>query len=58
MTRGSHGGLARAGKVKKQTPIVQPQDNKKYKTGRAKKRNAFNKRLNNKGRIKGPNYQS
>ena len=33
-----HGSLARAGKVKGQTPKVAPQEKKKIPTGRAKKR--------------------
>merc|ERR1712154_731063 len=33
-----HGSLARAGKVRGQTPKVDPQEKKKKKTGRAKRR--------------------
>ncbi|ORY58655.1 ribosomal protein S30, partial [Leucosporidium creatinivorum] len=33
-----HGSLARAGKVKSQTPKVEPQEKKKKVCGRAKKR--------------------
>jgi len=40
-----HGGLARAGKVRGQTPKVEKQDKKKKPTGRAKKRMLFNKRF-------------
>ncbi|KAL8292102.1 hypothetical protein RQP46_001568 [Phenoliferia psychrophenolica] len=35
---GVHGSLARAGKVKSQTPKVEPQEKKKKVCGRAKKR--------------------
>jgi small subunit ribosomal protein S30e len=58
-----HGGLARAGKVKGQTPKVEPrEDKKKPKTGRAKKRLAYNRRFANAvvafgGKRKGPNSQ-
>jgi len=41
-----HGSLARAGKVKAQTPKVAPQEKSKKKTGRAKKRIQYNKRYN------------
>merc|ERR1712142_1172210 len=37
-----HGSLARAGKVKGQTPKVDPQEKKKPKTGRAKRRQQYN----------------
>ena len=54
-----HGSLARAGKVKGQTPKVDPQEKKKPKTGRAKRRNQYNARFVNvvvtMGRKKGPN---
>ena len=54
-----HGSLARAGKVKGQTPKVDPQEKKKPKTGRAKRRNQYNNRFVNvvvtMGRKKGPN---
>lgn len=36
-----HGSLARAGKVKSQTPKVAKQEKKKAKTGRAKKRQVY-----------------
>ncbi|BGP38039.1 hypothetical protein JCM10450v2_001972 [Rhodotorula kratochvilovae] len=42
-----HGSLARAGKVKSQTPKVEPQEKKKKVTGRAKKRLLFNSRFVN-----------
>ncbi|KAJ3277654.1 hypothetical protein HK104_003098 [Borealophlyctis nickersoniae] len=49
MERGKvHGSLARAGKVKGQTPKVSKQeDKKKKKTGRAKKRIQYNRRFVN-----------
>lgn len=54
-----HGSLARAGKVKGQTPKVEPQEKKKKKTGRAKRRMLYNKRFVNVvttfGRRRGPN---
>ena len=39
-----HGSLARAGKVKSQTPKVEPQEKKKIPKGRAKKRMLYNRR--------------
>lgn len=43
-----HGSLARAGKVKGQTPKVEPQeDKKKQPRGRAKKRLQYNRRYVN-----------
>jgi small subunit ribosomal protein S30e len=39
-----HGSLARAGKVKSQTPKVEPQEKKKSPKGRAKKRMVYNRR--------------
>ena len=39
-----HGSLARAGKVKSQTPKVEPQEKKKNPKGRAKKRMLYNRR--------------
>jgi small subunit ribosomal protein S30e len=43
-----HGSLARAGKVKGQTPKVDPQeDKKKQPRGRAKKRLQYNRRYVN-----------
>lgn len=54
-----HGSLARAGKVKGQTPKVEPAEKKKKKTGRAKRRMLYNKRFVNVvatfGRRRGPN---
>ncbi len=44
-----HGSLARAGKVKGQTPKVAAQDKKKRLTGRAKKREQYNRRFVNVG---------
>ncbi|KAI7881983.1 40S ribosomal protein S30 [Lichtheimia hyalospora FSU 10163] len=42
-----HGSLARAGKVKSQTPKVAKQEKKKGLTGRAKKRQVYNRRFVN-----------
>ncbi len=42
-----HGGLARAGKVKGQTPKVEKTAKGKKLTGRAKKRKLYNKRFLN-----------
>lgn len=54
-----HGSLARAGKVKGQTPKVEKQEKKKKKTGRAKRRIQYNRRFVNIvqtfGRRRGPN---
>lgn len=54
-----HGSLARAGKVKGQTPKVDKQEKKKKKTGRAKRRFQYNRRFVNIvqgfGRKRGPN---
>ena len=55
-----HGSLARAGKVRNQTPKVEKTErSKKFKTGRAKKRLQFNRRYKNQDptdkRKKGPN---
>jgi len=54
-----HGSLARAGKVKGQTPKVEKQEKKKKKTGRAKRRMQYNRRFVNVvatfGRKRGPN---
>ena len=48
MTTGSlcqvHGSLARAGKVRGQTPKVEAGEKKKKKTGRAKRRIQYNRR--------------
>merc|ERR1739845_190572 len=40
-----HGSLARAGKVRGQTPKVEAQEKKKKKTGRAKRRIQYNRRF-------------
>ncbi|KAK6636661.1 hypothetical protein RUM43_010323 [Polyplax serrata] len=57
-----HGSLARAGKVKGQTPKVEKQEKKKKKTGRAKRRIQYNRRFVNvvQGytRRRGPNANS
>lgn len=57
-----HGSLARAGKVKGQTPKVEKQEKKKKKTGRAKRRIQYNRRFVNavQGTIRrrGPNANS
>ena len=54
-----HGSLARAGKVRGQTPKVDKQEKKKKRTGRAKRRMQYNRRFVNVvqtfGRRKGPN---
>jgi len=57
-----HGSLARAGKVRGQTPKVEAQEKKKKKTGRAKRRIQYNRRFVNVvptfGRKRGPNANS
>ena len=58
-----HGSLARAGKVKGQTPKVAAlEDKKKKKTGRCKRRIQYNRRFSTAvsafGRKKGPNSNS
>ncbi|XP_034252785.1 uncharacterized protein LOC117652177 [Thrips palmi] len=57
-----HGSLARAGKVKGQTPKVEKQEKKKKRTGRAKRRIQYNRRFVNVvpgfGRRRGPNSNS
>ncbi|EDK98278.1 mCG128059 [Mus musculus] len=57
-----HGSLARAGKVRGQTPKVAKQEKKKKKTGRAKRRMQYNRRFVNVvptfGKKKGPNTNS
>merc|ERR1711928_201880 len=57
-----HGSLARAGKVRGQTPKVEAQEKKKKRTGRAKRRIQYNRRFVNVvatfGRKKGPNSNS
>merc|ERR1712242_305620 len=54
-----HGSLARAGKVRGQTPKVEAGEKKKKKTGRAQRRIQYNRRFVNVvatfGRKKGPN---
>jgi len=42
-----HGSLARAGKVKSQTPKVEPQEKPKQPKGRAKKRILYTRRFVN-----------
>merc|ERR1711997_672957 len=57
-----HSSLARAGKVKGQTPKVDAEEKKKAKTGRAKRRMQYNRRFVNVvptfGKKKGPNSNS
>ncbi|XP_042090904.1 ubiquitin-like protein FUBI [Ovis aries] len=57
-----HGSLARAGRVRGQTPKVAKQEKKKKKTGRAKSRMQYNWRFVNVvptfGKKKGPNANS
>ena len=55
-----HGGLARAGKVRNNTPKVTPSEDKaKDKVGRSKKRFLFNRRFVNKtDDRRGPNSQA
>merc|ERR1712083_442904 len=57
-----HGSLARAGKVKCQTPKVEAEEKKTKKTGRAKRRIQYNRRFVNVvqtfGRKRGPNANS
>ena len=57
-----HGSLARAGKVKGQTPKVEAGEKKKKKTGRCKRRIQYNRRFSTAvsafGRKKGPNSNS
>merc|ERR1712168_632769 len=57
-----HGSLARAGKVKGQTPKVDKQEKKKRVVGRARRRIQYNRRFVNViqtfGRKKGPNSNS
>jgi small subunit ribosomal protein S30e len=56
-----HGSLARAGKVRGQTPKVAPQEKAKKPTGRACKRMKYNRRFVNvvtgMGKKRGPNSQ-
>jgi small subunit ribosomal protein S30e len=57
-----HGTLAKAGKVRKQTPKVNKKEKKKQPRGRAYKRLLYKKRFANvvvgaqQGKKKGPNY--
>jgi len=57
-----HGSLARAGKVRGQTPKVDAQEKKKKRTGRAKRRIQYNRRFVNVvssfGPKRGPNSNS
>merc|ERR1711976_635376 len=58
-----HGPLARAGKVKGQTPKVEAEEKKKRKTGRAARRAQYNRRFVTTnsafgGKKKGPNCQA
>lgn len=57
-----HGSLARAGKVRGQTPKVDKQEKRKKRTGRAKRRIQYNRRFVNVvptfGKKKGPNANS
>ncbi|KAI6170732.1 40S ribosomal protein S30 [Aphelenchoides bicaudatus] len=58
-----HGSLARAGKVRAQTPKVEAQEKKKQKRGRAFRRMQYNRRYVNQvtsgpGRKRGPNSNS
>ena len=54
-----HGSLARAGKVKGQTPKVEKQEKKRKKCGRARRRILYQKRfvnvVNTLGKRRGPN---
>ncbi len=55
-----HGSLARAGKVKGQTPKVAPSDKDKALSGRARKRQLYNRRFMNVvpgAKKQGPNKQ-
>ncbi|XP_063591842.1 ubiquitin-like FUBI-ribosomal protein eS30 fusion protein [Penaeus indicus] len=57
-----HGSLSRAGKVKGQTPVVEKKEKKKGKTGRAKRRAQYERRLFlatavSQGSRRGPNAQ-
>jgi small subunit ribosomal protein S30e len=57
-----HGSLARAGKVKGQTPKKEKEVKPKAKTGRAKKRILYNRRVTLQenvggGKVLGPNSQ-
>lgn len=52
MTGKVHGSLARAGKVRGQTPKVAKQDKKKKPKGRAHKRMQYNRRFVTAGTLK------
>ena len=57
-----HGSLARAGKVKGQTPKVEKEEKKKKKTGRAMRRLKYNRRFVTEvpsfgGKRRGPNQR-
>jgi len=52
-----HGGLARTGKVRNNTPKVISCGGTREVTGRAKKRQQYNKRFNQTLGRKGPNHQ-
>ncbi|KAK1933471.1 putative 40S ribosomal protein S30 [Babesia divergens] len=54
-----HGSLARAGKVRNHTPKVATLEKRKPPTGRAKKRQQYNRRFTNAVGVrgKGPNMQ-
>ncbi|KAL0206200.1 hypothetical protein P9112_001507 [Eukaryota sp. TZLM1-RC] len=58
-----HGSLSHTGKVKNQTPKVDPLDKPKLKCGRCKKRQLYNKRFINvimgpQGKPLGPNSRA
>ncbi|KAF8821898.1 ribosomal protein RPS30 [Cardiosporidium cionae] len=54
-----HGSLARAGKVKNQTPKVAKEEKKRKRFGRARKRQVFHKRFTTSVvRRRGPNSQN
>ncbi|ROT78971.1 ubiquitin/ribosomal S30 fusion protein [Penaeus vannamei] len=57
-----HGSLSRAGKVKGQTPVVEKKEKKKAKSGRAKRREQYERRVlhgsgASSGNQRGPNAQ-
>lgn len=51
-----HGSLARAGKVRGQTPKVAKQDKKKKPRGRAHKRMQYNRRFVTAGKLIAPHF--
>lgn len=53
-----HGSLARAGKVRGQTPKVAKQDKKKKPRGRAHKRMQYNRRFVTAGNLIFPSFQT